>query len=96
MQHEMATTKELTEMLGQSQKSMKRDSEMESKKSDQLGVELKNRAGTVEETATTARTRMDSGAFLEHAETSTAPTAANAASAAGGATTGGSATSTAH
>ncbi|KAF9281356.1 hypothetical protein BGZ88_011664 [Linnemannia elongata] len=96
MQREMATTKELTEMLGQLRKSMKRDSEMESKKSDQLGVELKNRAGTVEETATTARTRMDSGAFLEHAETSTAPTAANAASAAGGATTGGSATSTAH
>ncbi|KAG9061044.1 hypothetical protein KI688_007673 [Linnemannia hyalina] len=95
IQSEMTTTKELTEMLAQLRKSMTSDSEMELKKLDQLETELKNRAGSVEDTVTTIRSRMDSGAFLEHAESTTTATAANASSSAD-AITGTSATTTAH
>lgn len=70
-QREMTTTKELTEMLAQLRTSMKHDSELDLKKLNQLESELKNRAGTVEETATSTRTRMDSGAFLEHTHSTT-------------------------
>ncbi|KAF9146266.1 hypothetical protein BGX30_002522 [Mortierella sp. GBA39] len=90
---EMTTTKELTEMLAQLRKSMKSDSEMELKKLDQLETELKNRAGSVEETVSTIRARMDSGAFLEHTETTTTATAASSSE---GTITGSSTTTTAH
>lgn len=95
IQREMKTTKELTEMLTQLRKSKKSDSEMELKKLDQLEKELQSRAGTVEDTATSSRARMDSGAFLEHTETTTSASATNAPSAAG-TIAGGSATTTAH
>lgn len=71
-------------MLAQLRKSMKRDTDSELKKLDQLEMEIKSR-GAVEETVTaTQRNRMDSGAFLEHA---TATGASTASSAAGSATT---------
>ncbi|KAG0282762.1 hypothetical protein BGZ96_000142 [Linnemannia gamsii] len=84
VQHEMSTTKDLTDMLAQLRSSMRRGSDTELKKMDHLEMEIKNRAssGGVEETGTTTqRNRLDSGAFLEHA------TASSTAAPSGGATT---------
>ncbi|KAK3833236.1 MAG: hypothetical protein J3R72DRAFT_478036 [Linnemannia gamsii] len=101
MQHEISTAKELTEMLAQLRKSMKRDSEAELKKLDQLEMEIGKRNANVEEMAqvsSTTRTRMDSGAFLEHTETTTntAAAAATAIPSTAGAFTSGASTTTAH
>ncbi|KAG0373415.1 hypothetical protein BGX24_011738 [Mortierella sp. AD032] len=101
MQHEISTAKELTEMLAQLRKSMKHDSEAELKKLDQLEMEIGKRNANVEEMvqeSSTARTRMDSGTFLEHTEmtTNTAAAAATAIPSTAGAFTSGASTTTAH
>ncbi|KAF9922839.1 hypothetical protein FBU30_007027 [Linnemannia zychae] len=79
MHREMTTNHELTEMLTQLRKSMKRDSEQELEKLDQLEAEIKNRESIVEETISLTRNRMDSGAFMDQTETTVAGEAHTAA-----------------
>lgn len=68
MRQEMTTTKELTDMLAHLRKSMKRDSESELKKLDELEHEIKSRSTIVEDTTQITRGRMDSGAFLDQSQ----------------------------
>ncbi|KAG0027864.1 hypothetical protein BGZ81_005236 [Podila clonocystis] len=71
MKKEMSTTQELTDKLAVLRKSMMKDSQAELKKLDELEEEIKTRSSAVEETIQVTRNRMDSGAFLETASTTT-------------------------